>query len=103
MEGGQSFARRVGWACQSRGWKGGFRGCQASRPTQPTKPTKPTNQPQDLEDGVDKGGGGKDFEEKLAEALFADNANDGTGRESIKTDDIANDAFTTEASARGWG
>jgi hypothetical protein len=27
---------------------------------------------QDMEDNVDKGGGNKDFEEKLAEALFAD-------------------------------
>mmetsp|Transcript_3123 Transcript_3123/g.6809 ORF Transcript_3123/g.6809 Transcript_3123/m.6809 type:complete len:1041 (+) Transcript_3123:95-3217(+) len=52
---------------------------------------------QDLEDGVDKAGGNKDFEEKLAEALFAGEDDDGAAKDVLKTDDMVTDAFTTEA------
>lgn len=49
---------------------------------------------QDLEDGGGKGADNKDFEEKLAEALFADEAQE--EKEAIRTEDIVDDAFTTE-------
>ncbi|KAG1666581.1 hypothetical protein FOA52_000548 [Chlamydomonas sp. UWO 241] len=48
----------------------------------------------DLEDGMDKKGGAGDFEEKLAEALFADT--DAEEKDTLKTADVWPDAFTTE-------
>eukprot|EP00955_Chlamydomonas_euryale_P064276 358919-Chlamydomonas_euryale.AAC.1 len=48
----------------------------------------------DLEDGLDKKGGGADFEEKLAEALFAES--EGEDKDTLKTADVWPDAFTTE-------
>jgi len=49
---------------------------------------------QDMEDGAGKGADNQDFEQKLAEALFADDVAD--KEDPIKTEDIADDAFTTE-------
>ena len=51
---------------------------------------------QDLEDGMDKKGGNADFEEKLAEALFAEEDNEKGIKDTLKTEDVAPDAFTTE-------
>jgi len=49
---------------------------------------------QDLEDGASKGQDNKGFEEKLAEALFADEGNEDV--EPLRSEDIVDDAFTTE-------
>uniref|UniRef100_A0A383VRP6 AAA+ ATPase domain-containing protein n=1 Tax=Tetradesmus obliquus TaxID=3088 RepID=A0A383VRP6_TETOB len=49
---------------------------------------------QEMEDGLDKKGDAKDFEEKLAEQLFAD---EGDGEKiQVRSSDIGTDAFTTE-------
>lgn len=49
---------------------------------------------QEMEDGLDKKGDNKDFEEKLAEQLFAD---EGDGEKvQLRSSDIPTDAFTTE-------
>jgi hypothetical protein len=51
---------------------------------------------QDLEDGVDKKGGADDYEAKLAEALFADDDDEKGIKDTLKTEDVVPDAFTTE-------
>jgi hypothetical protein len=55
----------------------------------------------DLEDGLDKKGGAQDFEEKLAEALFADEG--GQEKDTLKTEDVWPDAFTTEVCGKRGG
>ena len=45
---------------------------------------------------MDKAGGNKDFEQALAEAVFNNEEDDGQGKDPIKTDEIVDDAFTTE-------
>lgn len=54
----------------------------------------------DLEDGLDRKGGNEGFEEKLSQALFADE--DGEQKDTIKDEDVAKDAFTTEVAEEYW-
>ena len=62
---------------------------------------KCTHHAQDLEDGMDKKGGNADFEEKLAEALFAEEDDEKGLKDTLKTEDVVADAFTTEVRGRG--
>ena len=45
---------------------------------------------------MDKKGGNADFEEKLAEALFAEEDDEKGLKDTLKTEDVVADAFTTE-------
>jgi hypothetical protein len=47
-----------------------------------------------MEDGGGKGSDNKDFEQKLGEALFADDVME--SREAVREEDVPDDAFTTE-------
>ena len=55
---------------------------------------------QDMEEGLDKKGDNKDFEEKLAEQLFA--GEDNSDKKNVRSDDVPDDAFTTEAAEEAW-
>ena len=50
---------------------------------------------------MDKKGGNADFEEKLAEALFAEEDDEKGLKDTLKTEDVVADAFTTEVRGRG--
>ncbi|KAI8464373.1 MAG: hypothetical protein J3K34DRAFT_526266 [Monoraphidium minutum] len=55
---------------------------------------------QEMEEGLDKKGDNKDFEEKLAEQLFA--GEDNTDKKNVRSEDVPTDAFTTEAAEEAW-